>query len=506
MLSLCLIVTGMDVLIIAMALPNIQRGLGATVGDLQWTVDGYSLGFGGLLLLAGGLADRFGRKLTLLVGLAFFLLFSVGAAFAPTTGALIGFRLAMGIGSALIMPSTLAIIKNVFPKEEQTKAVSIWTAAAGAGVPLGPIVGGLLLDHFWWGSIFLINVPFVGLTLLAALWLVPESRNDRHPGLDVVGVVLSVLGLATLVYGLIEAPRYGWGDPRTIGLLALGVALLVAFVQWERRVTKPMLSSSLFRDARFSGATGSIVCIAFALYGGLFILTQYLQFGELHDPLQTGLRLLVVCVLIIPSGLSPRVVQWLGLKFTVSAGIAVLAVGMAILSTSDLASEGRALLGLGVIGFGLGLAMPAAADSILAAAPARQSGAGSAATDASMQVGGALGIAVIGSVLTTSYRGALPDLNGFAEPVRQSAQDSLGGAVSVAGGLGHSGSQLLASANAAFDTGLAHATFVGFVIAAIGAVFAAVMLPRRAVTPAGAAAGGSSAMIEALGDQKGASR
>ncbi|MDT0309567.1 MFS transporter [Streptomyces sp. DSM 44917] len=482
-LSLSLIVIGLDILIITIALPDIQTDLSAGATAMQWTVNAYTLGFGGLLLLAGGLADRFGRKRVLSLGLTLFLLFSLGATYAGSAEALIAFRAGMGMSSALIMPTTLAIIRNVFPPHEQSRAIALWTAAAGIGVPLGPVVGGVLLDTFWWGSVFLINIPVAGGALLAGAWLLPESRDERHAGLDLPGAGLSVAGLVALVYGLIQGPEWGWSAPGTWGLIAGGFLLLVGFAAWEGRTQRPMLDGVLFRNPRFTGPAISITCVAFTLFGALFLVTQYLQFALRLPPLEAGLRMLAICTLILTSALAPMVVRRLGLRATIAGGLAVIAAGAALLSTVDAQSEDRALVALGLLGLGLGLAMPPAADSILASSPAGQSGAGSAVTDTAMQVGGALGIAVMGSVLTTRYRGELPALDHLPLPAREAAADSLGGAHAVATRVGPAGDGLLTAADRAFEVALSNATLVGAAVAGAGALAAALVLPRHPLVP-----------------------
>jgi EmrB/QacA subfamily drug resistance transporter len=478
-LSLSLIVIGLDILIITIALPDIQTDLSSSVSEMQWMVNAYTLGFGGLLLLAGGLADRYGRKLLLVVGLTLFLLFSIGATFAANPAQLIAFRAGMGISSALIMPTTLAIIKNVFPPEEQSRAIGIWTAAAGIGVPLGPVVGGLLLDHFWWGSVFLINIPVAGLAIFAGAMIIPESRDEEHKGLDITGALLSVAGLVTLVYGLIQGPEWGWGEASTWSLVIGGMALLIGFAVWEGRSPNPMLNGALFRNPRFSGSAVAITCVAFSLFGSLFLVTQYLQFALELAPLEAGVRMLAICVLIISSGLAPQLVQRVGLKAAIGGGLVFITAAALVLSTVDLQGEDRVLIALALLGFGLGMAMPPAADSILAASPANQSGAGSAVTDTAMQVGGALGIAVMGSVLTTSYRNDLPDIEGLPPEAQEAAEDSLGGAAAVADSMGAAGADLMLAADHAFEVALTNASLVGAAVAAVGAIVASIMLPNR---------------------------
>ncbi|WP_455361672.1 MFS transporter [Streptomyces sp. SYSU K21746] len=479
-LCLSLVLIGLDNLILNLALPHIQRSLDATGSELQWIVDSYTLAFGGLLLLSGSLADRFGRKRLLLLGLVLFLVCSFAAAFAEGPAGLIGARAAMGVGAALLMPATLSVIKHVFPADEQAKAVGIWAGAAALGVPLGPVVGGFLLEYFWWGSVFLVNVPVVLVAIWAGAVLIPESRDDRHPGLDLFGALLSVAGLAVLVYALVEAPRNGWSDPVTLALVAAGIGLLAGFAAWERRAAHPMLLPRLFGDARFGGSAAAITAIAFGMFGALFVLTQYLQFVLAYEPLEAGLRLLPVATMIPAAPLGAVLVRRAGLRAVVTTGLALITAALVLMAGAGLASEGRAMLSLAVFGLGMGLAMPASADAMLAAAPAGQSGAGSAVTDTAMQVGGALGIAVVGSVLTTSYREALPALQGLPPAAGEAVRDSLGAATSAAAAVpGPRGEQLLDAAQRAFVSGLGDALTVGLVATALGAVAAALILPGR---------------------------
>jgi EmrB/QacA subfamily drug resistance transporter len=429
-LSLCLVISGLDALIIAMAVPSVQTDLHATVGQMQWSIDAYTLTFGGLLLLAGGLADRFGHKLMLTSGLVLILGFSVGAAFAGSPESLIFFRAGMGLGSALVMPATLAIIKYVFPPDEQARAIAVWSGAAGMGIPLGPVVGGLLLDHFWWGSIFLINVPVVGIALLGALLLIPTWRADRVT-LDLVGALLSVAGLVGVVYGLIEAPANGWGSATTLISLIGGIALLAAFIAWEGRTRNAMLPLSLFRDRRFSGSAAALTCQAFALFGMLFVVTQYFQLAQGYEPLSAGFRLLAICTLIVSSPLAPRVVAAIGDRWTIVAGLLIIAAGAFVMNAADVDSEGQILISLAIMGFGIGLSIPPCVDGILAGAPDHQSGTASAVNDTALQVGGAIGVAVLGTVMTESYRGALPSLDALEAEQRSQVEDSLGGALEV---------------------------------------------------------------------------
>lgn len=477
-LSLSLVTIGLDAMIIAMALPRIQVGTHASAGQLQWTVDAYTLAFAGLLPLGGGLADRFGRRRVLLAGLLAFLGCSVGAALAANAGTLIAFRAGMGAGGALVMPTTLAIIKHVFPPEEQARAIGVWSAAAGLGIPLGPVIGGLLLDSFWWGSIFLVNVPLLVLLIASVVWLVPESRDPHHPGLDVAGAALSVAGLTVLVYGVIEAPARGWASPATVVSLAAGVALLAAFAFWESRSPRPMIAGALLRSRFFGGPAAALVCLTFVMYGALFVLTQYLQFALGLGPLQAGLRLLASCTVVVSAPAAPRLAERIGLRPVVTAGLVLITVATVLLAGVQLTSGTRVIWSLAVLGLGIGLAIPPSADSILAASPSAQSGAGSAVTDIAMQVGGSLGVAAMGSVLVTRYASALRGLGALPPPGRLAARNSIGDAVAVASHLGPQLGRLLRDAAAhAFMSGLSSAMLAGAAVAAFGAVLAAIVLP-----------------------------
>ncbi|WP_406273538.1 MFS transporter [Streptomyces sp. NBC_00191] len=483
-LCMSLVLISLDNLVLNLALPKIQLDLGASGTELQWTVDSYTLTFGGLLLLCGSLADRFGRRRLLLLGMALFGVFSLAAAFATDTATLIAMRAAMGAGAAMIMPATLAIIKDVFPAGEQAKAVGIWAGAAALGVPLGPVVGGLLLEWFWWGSVFLVNIPVVLVALWAGAALIPESRDVRHPGLDLIGALLSVAGLTVLVYALVEAPKNGWSAPETFVLLTGGTVLLAGFAVWERRTAHPLLMPRLFRDARFGGSAAAVLAIAFGMYSALFVLTQYLQFVLAYEPLEAGLRLLAVATMIPAAPLGTLLARRIGLRAVVTSGLVLISTALAVMAGAGQSSEGRALLSLALFGLGMGLAMPAAADAMLAAAPAGQSGAGSAVTDTAMQIGGALGIAGVGSVLTTSYREALPALDRLPPEAGDAVRDSLGAATAASDTIGGPvGGRLRDAAQQAFVDGLGDALTVGVVATALGAMAAAAILPGRRRDP-----------------------
>ena len=480
-LCLVLIVIGMDNLILNVALPTLVRDLQASASQLQWIVEGYILAFAGLLLSMGSLGDRFGRKRALTAGLVVFLGGSVASAVAGSAGVLIATRTAMGIGAALIMPATLSIITDMFPERERGRAIGVWAGMAGLGIILGPTVGGWLLEQFWWGSVFLINVPIVAVALLAGWVLVPESRDPHATPLDPVGALLSIAGLVALVYGIIKAPDDGWTDPVTLGGFVVAAVILAVFVAWELRSTHPMLNLGLFRDPRFSAASVSVTLVFFALNGGLFILTQHLQFVLGYTPLQAGVRLLPIVTMMVAAPASGSIVERLGTKAVVTAGLLVDALGLWIISTLGAGSGyGPVALGLAVIGVGNGLAMAPATASIMGSLPPGKFGVGSAMNDTTRMVGGALGVAVIGSVLNAAYASSIgPAVAGLPAAAAAAASNSVGAATQVAAQLGTAGGPLAAAAHAAFIDGLGTAVLVSIGFTLAGALVALLFLPAR---------------------------
>jgi EmrB/QacA subfamily drug resistance transporter len=479
-LCLVLVVIGMDNLILNVALPTLVRDLQASASQLHGVVEGYILAFAGLLLSMGSLGDRFGRKRALTAGLLVFLGGSVASAFAGSAGVLIATRTAMGIGAALIMPATLSIITDMFPEKERGRAIGVWAGVAGLGIVLGPTVGGWLLGHFWWGSVFLINLPIVAVALLAGWALVPESRDPRATPLDPGGALLSITGLVALVYAIIKAPDDGWTDPVTLWSFAAAAVTLAVFVAWERRSTHPMLNIGLFRDPRFWAASVSVTLVFFALNGGLFILTQHLQFVLGYTPLQAGVRLLPTLTMMVAAPASGSIVERLGTKAVVTAGLLVDALGLWIISTAGPGSGyGPVALGLAVVGVGNGLAMAPATASIMGSLPPGKFGVGSAMNDTTRMVGGALGVAVIGSVLNAAYASSIgPALAGLPAAAA-AASNSVGAATQVAAQLGAAGGPLVAAAQAAFIDGLGTAVLVAIGFTLAGALVALLFLPAR---------------------------
>src|SRR3954447_10929784 len=446
----------LDTTIVNVALPSISRELSAGTRQLQWVVDAYNLAFAGLVLAAGSLSDRFGRRPALIVGLVGFAAASAVGALVTSAGALVGARFAMGAFAALIFPTTLSIISNTFrERRERAAALGIWGAVVGLGVATGPITGGLLLEHFYWGSVFWALVPLALVTAGAAYVLVPESRDPGVPPLDLPGLGLSIAMLATLTYTIIEAPAHGWSSAPTLGGFALAGALLVAFVVRERRTAHPMLDISLFRDRRFSAASGAVTITFFALFGFIFLVTQYFQFVRGYGALSTGSRILPVALSIavasvVGAALAPRI----GTKIVVTTGMVLFGAAFLWISTSSVTtSYVHAIVPQMVLmGLGMGLISTPATESILLVLPPARAGVGSAVNDATRELGGTLGVAVVGSVFSSVYAAHLADgLFGRAPGVPLGdAQDSVGVAQAVAA---HS-SSLTGAMHDAFLAGL----------------------------------------------------
>jgi EmrB/QacA subfamily drug resistance transporter len=490
-LSVSLLIIIIDDTIINVAVPTLQRELGASATGLQWIVDAYILAFAGLLLTMGSLGDRFGRKRFLQLGLLLFGAASVFGAYAASASQLILARALMGVGGALIMPSTLSILIDVFPRRERVKAIGIWTGIASLGIPLGPVVGGWLLEQFWWGSVFLLNVPIVLVALTAGLVLVPESRHPAPPRPDLPGLVLSAAALTFLVYGIIEAPASGWTSPAVLGSLVAALVTGTGFVARERRVREPMLDLRLFGNPRLAWGTGAVTLAALALAGLAFELTQYLQFVQGYTPLQAGLRFLPLAIGFgIAGPVSQRLVPRIGTGRTVAVGLGVVAVLLAALSRAQpgtsywLVSAELLLIGLGV-----GAAFVPATDAVMAAVPEANAGLGSAVNDSGRQVGAALGIGILGALTNMGYASGIgAAVSGLDPEVAAAAKRSVGAALQMAGEIGGTaGAALRQAAAAAFMDGFGLAMLAGALLTAAGAVLVLRHLPSRDVpTPVAA--------------------
>jgi EmrB/QacA subfamily drug resistance transporter len=482
-LCLSLLVIGLDNTILNVALPTLVRDLNASDSQLQWIVDSYVLVFAGLLLTAGSLSDRFGRRSALGIGLLVFGAGSLASAFAASASVLIATRALMGIGGALIMPSTLSILTNVFPPEERGRAIGIWAGVSGLGIGIGPMVGGFLLNHFWWGSVFLVNVPIVIFAFIAGRLIVPNSKDPSAPPIDPVGVVLSITGLVTLVYAIIEAPTNGWTSPQTITEFAVALVLLGAFVWWELRTDHPMLNVRFFENRRFTAANLSITLVFFAMFGSLFFLTQYMQFILGYTPLQAGLRTApIALVIVIVAPITGALVQRLGNKVLVSAGMALVAIGLFWMSRLTAGSGyGHVLESMIILATGMSLAMTPATESIMGSLPKEKAGVGSAMNDTTRQIGGALGVAVLGSVFTSTYSSGIANVIArLPAQIAAEVESSVGAALGVARQIGGSTGQGLAHvATASFIDAMGRALVIGSAIALLGALISLIWLPSR---------------------------
>jgi EmrB/QacA subfamily drug resistance transporter len=483
-LCFSLLVIGMDNTILNVALPTIQRDLGATASQLQWIVDAYTIVYASILLTTGALGDRFGRKGILTIGLVVFGCGSVASAFSTSAGELIAFRALAGIGGALIMPATLSILTNVFPPEERGRAIGIWSGVSGVGIVVGPVVGGWLLARYFWGSVFFINVPVVILALIGGRLFVPDSKDPDAPRLDPLGTILGSAGLGALLYGVIEAPAQGWGDPAVIGGFGIGLALLAAFVAWELHCTHPMLEVRFFRNPRFSGASIAVTLVFFAMFGSMYFLTQYLQFVLGYSAMAAGAALIPLAgTMLIVSPNTSKITRRVGTKVPVAAGMVIVAGSLAMMSRLTLGDSYWFVgIALGLLGLGIATAMAPATESIMGSLPLGKAGVGSAMNDTTRQVGGALGVAVLGSLTAASYHREIassPALAALPTASARAAHDSIGGAVEVAGRLGAAGHQLVADASAAFVHAVSATMLIGAAVALGGAVVALVFLPAR---------------------------
>jgi EmrB/QacA subfamily drug resistance transporter len=485
-LCLSLLIVTLDNTVLNVALPTLVRDLGATSTDLQWIVDAYVLVFAGLLLVSGSIADRFGRKWAFVAGLVGFGGCSVWAAFSGSVGMLIAARASMGVGGALIMPSTLALITSMYTEtRERQRAFGIWAATTGAGVALGPIIGGLLLAHFGWGSVFLINVPIAAVALGLAFPFIPNSRNPRAGRPDLLGALLSISGLGFLLWAIIDAPVHGWASPTVIGAGSAGVGVLVCFAVWERFASQPMLRLSFFRNREFSGAVLSVSMVMFGLFGALFILTQFLQFDLGYTALETGIRLLPAAgSIILVAPFASLLDRAFGTRVVVGAGLLLIAGGLWQIGAATVATTYvGTLAGMIMLGVGAALVIPSTTSAVMGTLPADHTGIGAATNSAFLQIGGALGVAVIGSQLSTRYQGrmtaALAPYH-LSATMNDTILGSVGGALEFAAREGGTMGEMLAGwARAAFVSGMDLALVTGALVSVAAALLALLALPGR---------------------------
>ena len=497
-LVLALVVTSIDHTIINVAMPRLVGDLGASSAQLQWIVASYTIVFAGLLLTAGSIGDRFGRRHALIAGLLTFLGGSVVAATAGSTTALIAGRCVMGVGGALIMPTTLSILVNVFgDPRERAKAIAGWTAASGAGIALGPIVGGALMRSFSWSSVFWINVPLLVAAFVGALHLIPDSRDPHSTRLDPVGAVLSIAGISTLVYAIIQAPERGWTSTSSVVNFAVGTAIAILFVRWEMRRKDPMLDMSLFRNRSFSAGSIALALLFFAMAGTVFLQAQYLQFVLEYTPLAAGFALVPAAIgMLLGTGAGAHLNEMHGGRVAVTAGTLIATAGVAVQAAFvDGGSYVPTGIGLLLFGLGAGIAMPPATEMIMATLPPARAGVGSAVNDTVREFGGALGVAVIGSVAATAYatsmRGKLDRFPNLSAVDRSMLVNNIGAAIHTSQQLGAQGEQIAAASRTAFVDSMHSSLWIAAGLAFCAAVVAFTQLPRQAAHAHGAHGSGA---------------
>jgi EmrB/QacA subfamily drug resistance transporter len=490
-LCISLIVLAIDSTVLNLALPSISRDLGSSASQLQWIIDAYILVFAALLLTTGAIGDRFGRKRLLQVGLVVFGFGSLAAALSISSEMLIVCRALLGIGGAMIMPSTLSIITDMFrDPRERAQAIAVWAAVFALGAGLGPVIGGYLLEYFDWNAVFFINLPIVAVALIGGYIYVRESTGEGAPKPDVAGVVLSAGGLFTLVYGIIKAGEQGWTASTVLVFLGVGTILLGVFAWWEKRSENNMLPLEFFRNMSFTGASGAMVLITFALLGSMFFLSQYFQSVQDYSPLAAALRFVPMAVVsFVITIMSAQVARRIGIKLTVSLGI--LTSGFGLFYLSQVATQDTSYLvllgGIVIMALGIGMTMSPATDSMMGSLPVSRAGIGSAMNNTTRMVGGALGVAVLGAIMNATYLDRIEDLNiiaGLPEGAVEAVRSSIQGAHIAAGQFPPGISQsIIEGSNEAFTFGMTDAMFIGAIIMWASALFTLVLLPSRVQAP-----------------------
>lgn len=469
----------LDNTVLNVAIPSLTAELDASTSDVQWMINAYSLVQAGLLLTAGSSADRYGRKKMLIVGLALFGVGSLVAGLSQSSGQLIAARAGMGVGGALLLTTTLAVVVQIFDETERVKAIGIWSTVASLGFAAGPLFGGFVLDHFWWGAIFLINIPVALIGLVAVARLVPESKNGQGERPDLLGALLSTIGMTAVVFAIISGPEHGWASGQVLLTALVGVAVLAGFVLWELRIPYPMLDMHFFRNQKFVGAVAGAVLVAFGMTGSLFLLTQHLQFVLGYGPLEAGLRtapMALTVVVLNLSGMGARLVRKLGTPVVIAAGMSCLAAGLAAISVlGGGGGYGGMLFGLVVMGVGIAMAMPAMANAIMSAIPPEKAGVGAGVNGMLAEFGNGLGVAVLGAVLNARFAALVPAAVGAASlPAALAAAD---------------GPAAREEIKEAFASGLEVSQLAGAVAVLAGGLLAAFLLrraERAEAPPAGA--------------------
>jgi EmrB/QacA subfamily drug resistance transporter len=473
-LALAMLTIGLDTTVLTVAMPTLATDLGATTSQLQWFSSAYTLVLAATLLPAGALGDRYGHRRLLLGALLLFGAASVLCAYAGSASGLIAARAVLGLGAAIMMPLSMAVLPVLFTDAaERARALTIWVTSTAIGLPLGPILGGWLLTHFWWGSIFLINVPLVILGVIAVAIFVPASRSDRPTPLDLVGVALSSLGLLGLTYGFIQAGQDGWGNAEALLTIVTGLLLLAGFVAWQRRVVHPLIDLALFRSRGFTWGTIFATAVNFALFGVLFAVPQFLQAVGEASALGTGVRLLpMIGGLLVGTRLADQLARRLGTGPVLAVGFVLLTAGLALGATTGTDSAyWHTGSWIALVGVGMGVALPTAMNAALGALSTERSGSGSALIQALRQAGGTIGVAVLGTILSSGYR------SGLGDAVRLPVTDSVTAGVAVAQRLGQP--ELLATVRSAFVRGMDSMLWTCAGICVVAVIAALVVLPRR---------------------------
>ncbi|MCS0634165.1 DHA2 family efflux MFS transporter permease subunit [Streptomyces sp. LP05-1] len=512
-LCLSLLIIVMANTALTVAAPDMTQDLGLSSSDLQWVIDGYTVPYAALMLLLGAIGDKYSRRGALVLGLVVFGAGSVAGSLVDSSAGVITARAVMGFGAAMIMPATLSLLAATFPRAERAKAIVLWTATAGIAIAAGPLVAGALLENHGWASTFLINVPVAVLAVIGAFTLVPPSRAGRHDRIDYVGGVLSVIWVGALVYMIIQGPHFGW-DAKAVGAAIVAGVGLLAFVGWELRHPSPVLDVRRFVDRAFAGSNLAVALFFLAVFGAFYYLTQHLQFVLGYNPLETGVRMLPLAgAVFVGSALTGFLTPRLGMKVTVSAGMAFGTLALALLTRVDAGSGyGDFVAPLIVLGLAIGLALSPCTDAIMGAFPESELGVGGAVNDTSLELGGSLGIAILGSVLASSYSAKLGDATAGSKlpaDALDTAQDSVGAGYAVAQGIGQKAQGLMEQAakvtdprqaaqlkaqaeglvqgarqmkdavGSAFSDAVAHTSLVGAIVLGAGTVLVALLLPRR---------------------------
>jgi EmrB/QacA subfamily drug resistance transporter len=479
------------------ALPTLAESLHTGASGLQWIVDAYSLVFAGLLLTAGSLGDRYGRRLALNGGLVVFGVASLVAMLSSSAGMVIAARAVMGVGAAFVMPATLSILAHVFPPKERPRAIAIWAGFAGVGVAMGGVVSGALLEQFWWGSIFLINVVVSIVALVVGFFLIPRSREKIHAPLDPLGALLSIAGLASLVYGIIEAPDKGWASTQSLVTFGVAIVILVAFVVWELRAKEPMLDLGYFKNPRFTAATTAITLVFFAMFGSYFLFTQYLQFVHGYSPLSAGIRILPWALAYLVSATqSAKLVERFGQRLVVASGLTIAGFGIALLAVTSSVTASYWWFALAVVvqALGMGITTAPSTGAIMRSLPLHKAGVGSAVNDTTRELGGALGVAVLGSLVSSSFRSSMESVRGLPANASHSLADALQAAAASSGARA---AEIANAAKTSFVDAFTSTLWVGAIVVVVASGLVFWLLRAKATAKADAMVEAEEAAAEA---------